>query len=224
MGVLLPFVSLLSIRAAVTHAPRPAAPPTKVHLTLATLHAATLSTPRSATDSVDAPYFLVSILGPHAKSEAMQLPESGHLQIHRDEALGARSLVDLNLEPGDSVQLLVSVLSASSVKASDEAAAAKASTEALAKPAAARTDFLATALAPVTKGGARWLGSAILLLTNDGGKAYWRALQCVSTCKVLAGATAAPIASAGAAPVTGVVELSGSGATYHMQLQGQQAR
>jgi hypothetical protein len=212
LGVVLPLVTLLSTRAAQPHAA------TKLRLTLATLHAAVLTTPRAAADSVDGPYFLVSVLGPHAKASTIQLPASGHLRIHRDEALGARPLIDLSLEPGDSVRLLVSVLAGEKVQASDEAAAAAASTSALSQPSAAWANTVTSALAPITKGGARWLGSATLLVTNDGGTTYWRSLECVATCKVLSGAGAAPLS----APVAGVVELSGGGATYHMQLQGQQ--
>jgi hypothetical protein len=151
------------------------------------------------------------------------LPATGHLSIHEDEALGARELVDLSLEPGDSVRLLVSVLEGKKVQTSDELAAAGASAKALLEPMASRVGTLSSALAPVTKGGAHWLGSAVLLLTNEGGTTYWRALECIATCKVLSGGAAVPFAGADAKPVGGVVELSGAGATYHMQLKGQQA-
>src|SRR3954467_2668370 len=104
LSVLLPLLSGASARPHSSHTA------TKVRLTVATLHAAALTTPRTESDTVDGPYFLVSILGPKAKTESMHLPEAGHLMIHEDEALGARPLVELSLEPGDSVRVLLSVL------------------------------------------------------------------------------------------------------------------
>jgi hypothetical protein len=197
----------------------------KVQLTLATLHAAALTSPRPSSDSVDAPYYLVSVLGPRAKSETLHLPTSGHLLIHQDEALGARPLIDLSLEPGDSIRVLVSVLEGKSVQASEETTAATASTNALSQPASARVAAVSSALSPVLSGNrARWLGSATLLLTNEAGTIYWRALECLATCKVLSGAGAAALPAESGAHVSGVVELSGAGGTYHMQLQGQRAQ
>jgi hypothetical protein len=216
-SVLLPLLSVAAFRPESSHSA------TKVRLTLATLHAAALTTPRAESDTVDGPYFLVSILGPQAKTETMHLPETGHLMIHEDQALGARPLVDLSLEPGDSVRVLVSVLVGQKVAAADEAAAAAASTKAFSLPASARVDALASALAPITNEGARWLGSAAVLLTNEGGTTYWRALECVATCKVLSGAAATPFAEPNGKPVGGTVELSGSGGTYHMALKGQES-
>ena len=215
VGVVLPFFSLLPFHSVQQH------PPTGLRLTVATLHAATLTTPRAATDSVDGPYFLVSILGPRAKAEAIHLPATGHLTIHEDEALGARDLVDLNLAPGDTVQLLVSVLEGKKTSGPREIAAASASTPALSQPTAARAAIVSSALAPVTEDGAHWLGSATLTLTNEAGTMYWRKLECVSTCKVLSGAGSKAFGTSGSGTIAGVVELSGSGATYHMQLQGQ---
>jgi hypothetical protein len=211
-------VSLLSVGSL---RPTPSHAGTKVRLTLATLHAAALTTPRVATDSVDGPYFLVSIVGPHAKTETLHLPDTGHLVIHEDEALGARPLVDLSLEPGDSVRLLVSVLEARKVAAPVEVAAAAASTRALSLATTEPADVVSSALAPVTTDGARWLGSATLLLTNEAGTIYWRALECVATCKVLSGANSAALAAPSGKAVSGTVELSGSGGTYHMALKGE---
>lgn len=182
--VLLPFFSLASYRESAPPAPA------KLRLTLATLHAASLTTPWTPADSVDGPYFLVSIVGPREKRESIHVPATGHLLIHRDEALGARPLVDLSLEPGDSVHVLISVLEGDKVQGAAE-------------------------------DGAHRLGSAALLLTNEGGTAYWRALECVATCRVLSGGAVTAFAAPGGSPVGGVVELSGSGGTYHMQLQGQ---
>jgi hypothetical protein len=215
LSLLVPLLSVGSLRPAPSHAG------TKVRLTLATLHAAALTTPRAQTDSVDAPYFLVSVLGPRTKTETIHLPDTGHLVIHEDEALGARPLVDLSLEPGDSVRLLVSVLEGKKVAAPVEVAAAAASTKALSLATKAPADIVSSALAPVTTDGARWLGSATLLLTNEAGTIYWRALECVASCKILSGGAAAAFASPSGKAVSGTVELSGSGGTYHMALKGQ---
>jgi hypothetical protein len=215
-SVVLPFFSFLPSHSVPQHKP------TRVRLTVATLHAAALTAPRAANDSVDGPYFLISILRPRAKAETIHLPATGHLTIHEDEALGARDLADLNLEPGDSVRLLVSVLEGKKTSEAQEMAAAAASTQALSESTAARAATVSSALAPITKDGAHWLGSATLLLTNEAGTTYWRALECVSTCKVLSGAGGKAFGTSGSGTIAGVVELSGSGATYHMQLQGKQ--
>jgi hypothetical protein len=215
-------VAPLALFAVAAATPTPA--PTKVRLVLQTLHAAALTTPRAATDSVDEPYLLVSVLGPKTASETMHLPTTGHMRIHLDEALGARPLVDLNVAPGDSVRLLVSVLDGAKSKHVDEGAVAAAAAKAFSGPMATRSTALASALAPATSDGARWLGSATLLVTNENGTVYWRALECVSTCKVLSGADAKPFAAPGGAPLAGVVQLEGAGASYHMQVQGQQAQ
>ena len=84
--------------------------PTKLRVMIGTLHAAALTTARSAADSVDEPYFLVSVLGPHADRAVLQLPNAGHLRIRENEALGARPLADVGVAPGDTVRVLVSVL------------------------------------------------------------------------------------------------------------------
>ena len=200
----------------------PHAPIAAVHLTIATLHAAALTTPTGSGDSDDAPYLLVSVLGPGAETSSLHLPASGHLSIHLDEALGAGPLTDLSLQPGDSVRLLVSVLEGKQVRLSDEAQAAANSIKALGLPSADRASTLATALAPVTQPDAHWLGSAALLVTNENGALYWRGLDCIATCKVLNPPAGAALES-GAKPVAGVVELSGGGGTYHLQLQSQRS-
>ena len=205
-----------------TTASFPKAPAAAVHMTMATLHAAALTTPTGSGDTDDAPYLLVSVLGPGADSASLHLPSTGHLSIHLDEALGAGPLVDLSLQPGDSVRLLVSVLEGKPVRLPDETLAAASSTKALGQPPADRATALGTALAPVTQQGAHWIGSAALLITNENGAIYWRGLDCIATCKVLnppAGADLVP----GAKPVAGVVELTGGGGTYHLQLQGTRA-
>ncbi|HSR92887.1 MAG TPA: hypothetical protein VLK88_16405, partial [Gemmatimonadales bacterium] len=117
---------LLFTTASVSHAPAAA-----VHMTVATLHAAALTTPAGSGDTDDAPYLLVSVLGPGADTASPHLPSTGHLSIHLDEALGAGPLVDPHLQPGDSVRLLVSVLEGKQVRLSDETQAAASSTKAL---------------------------------------------------------------------------------------------
>ena len=68
------------------------------------------------------------------------------------------------------------------------------------------------------------LGSAALLPTNEGGITYWRSLECVATCPVLEAPPSTPLGPLDAGPVSGVIELSGGGGTYHLQLHGQRAR
>jgi hypothetical protein len=117
------------------------------------------------------------VLGPGADSASLHLPSTGHLSIHLDEALGAGPLVDLSLQPGDSIRLLVSVLEGKQVRLPDETQAAASSTKALGQHPADRATALAAALAPVTQQGAHWIGSAALLITNENGAIYWRGLD-----------------------------------------------
>jgi hypothetical protein len=56
----------------------------------------------------------------------------------------------------------------------------------------------------------------MLVVTNENGPAYWRTLECVATCKVLTPPDARALDAK--SPVAGVVELSGGGATYHLQV------
>ena len=84
-------------------------PPDRVQLTIATLHAAALTTPRGTADSTDTPFFLFAVIGRNA-SKAAVLPDTGQLSIRHDGAVGARPLTELSLERGDSAQVLVSVL------------------------------------------------------------------------------------------------------------------
>ncbi|HEY4132414.1 MAG TPA: hypothetical protein VGM50_17520 [Gemmatimonadaceae bacterium] len=76
--------SALALLAACAAAMTPSRPPeAKLRLTLQTLHAASLTAPRTPADSVDEPYLLVSVLGPTAAAENIHLPASGHLRIHQ---------------------------------------------------------------------------------------------------------------------------------------------
>jgi hypothetical protein len=67
--------------------------------------------------------------------------------------------------------------------------------------------------------GARWLGSVSLLLTNEGGSVFWRRLDCVASCKVLSAPATTALPAAPTSAFAGVVELSGSGGTYHLALR-----
>ena len=159
-------------------------PPEKVQLTMATLHAAALTTPRAAGDSTDTPFLVFAVIGRSA-SKASVLPDTGQLSIRNDGAVGTRPLTELSLERGDSAQVLISVLE--------------------------------------NGGGhdARALGSLSLLITNEAGTVFWRRLECVTSCKVLNAPAATSLTAAGGPP--GVVELSGSGGTYHLALLAKRA-
>ena len=104
----------------------------------------------------------------------------------------------------------------------EETQAATNSAKALSQSSSDRTSILATALAPLTQRDGHWLGSAALLVTNENGAIYWRGLDCITTCKVL-NPPAGTALESDAKPVAGVVELTGGGGTYHLQLQSQRA-
>lgn len=204
--------------------PRPASARAsgEVRLTVATIHAAALTAPRAADDAEDGPYLLVGIRGPGSTTATAHLPATTHLAVHQDQALGPQPLVSLRLQPGDSVRLLLSLLEAHKVQLPAETEAASAATAVLDQPPEARATLLASALAPVTRRGAHWLGSVALLLTNEGGTSYWRAFECVATCRVLKRPGTGALAAKPAVPLAGVVELTGAGGTYHLQLQSVQ--
>jgi hypothetical protein len=196
--------------------------PAKVRLTIATLHAAALTGPRAQTDSVDDPYFLVSIVGRRGSASMLQLPAKGHLRIHQNEALGERPLTELSLGAGDSVRVIVSVLSGA-VHEAEEKAAADASTRALESGSSPLARQLTAAMSPITAAGARWLGSSELVIANDDGIVRWRALRCLVSCEVVSGEAAATLDETNAKQ-QGVVALSGAGGSYHMQLRAEIAR
>lgn len=197
---------------------RPA--PVALRLSVATLHAAVLTAPRAASDSEDSPYLLVTVAGPRGTS-TIHLPASGQLRIRRDEALGARALTDVQLEPNDSIRVLISVLEGRHTRATDADSAARASEHVALAAGSARLRDLFAALFPVTSRGDHWLGSALLIVTNENGSPYWRTLDCVATCKVIAPPAARALDAT--SPVAGVVELSGGGATYHLQVHALRA-
>jgi hypothetical protein len=63
------------------------------------------------------------------------------------------------------------------------------------------------------------IGSFKLVLTNAADALTWKSLECTSTCSVLTNPASRVVAPSGA-PVGGVVELTGAGGTYHVNLQG----
>lgn len=67
--------------------------------------------------------------------------------------------------------------------------------------------------------GANWLGSVSLLLTNEGGAVFWRRLDCVASCKVLSAPAITALPATASPAFAGVVELTGSGGTYHLALR-----
>jgi hypothetical protein len=175
---------LLVVPAIVLSSSRLSAPPERVQLNVATLHAAVLTTSQAAGDSTDSPFLVVAVIGPGASSRTM-LPAGEQPRIRQDGAIGARPLTELSLASGDSVQVLVSVLENAQSQIS----------------------------------GAQWIGAVSLLLTNEGGTVFWRRLDCVASCKVLTAPATTALPTTPAQPFAGVVELSGSGGTYHLALR-----
>lgn len=193
----------------------------KVQLTIATLHAAALTTSRTAGDSSDTPFFVVSVVGPKANATSM-LPLDAVRNIPLDGALGARPLTELTLADGDSIQVLVSVLENAKIARSDEARVAAVPARGRSHSESEQVEHAKGIVAPLVKDGAHWLGSVSLLLINEAGAVSWRRLDCVASCRVLTGPAATALQS-GAQPASGVVELTGSGGTYHLALRANRA-
>ena len=83
----------------------------QIQISMATLHAASRSTARTPRDSADAPYLLVTVLGPGTAKSDMQMPTiNTHWAIRKDEVKGAAPLTSLALAPGDSVRVLFPLL------------------------------------------------------------------------------------------------------------------
>jgi hypothetical protein len=198
--------------------PRIAPRVSSVELRIATLHAAALTPPNGAPDSVDSPYLLVSVVGPRTTSHAFTFPADGRWRIHRDEALGARALETLRIGDGDSVRVLVTVMEGGQADRSMMDRAAEAMSGRAANHGE-RNRIVSAAVEALVSGGARWLGSAALVLTRDAGVSYWRGLDCLATCKVISGAAPVSLDAAAPASPSGVIELSGAGATYHLKLE-----
>jgi hypothetical protein len=172
----------------------PHAPTEKVQLTVLTLHAAALTTPSGAGDSTDTPFIVASVRGLHVQSSSV-LHSSADRSLRQNEQLGARPLTQLSMNPGDSVEVLLSVLENSKIGAADS-----------------------LTVAAVQKG-ARVVGTVSMVVTNESGAIFLRKFTCVASCKVLNGPAAAAISNAN--PAGAVVELSGSGGTYHLALRAQ---
>lgn len=214
-------VALATLGLSPAHA-KDVAAPAQVQLNMATLHAAALTKARTVRDSADAPYLFVTVFGPGQSNASMQMPAaSQHWSIRQDEAKGAAPLTSITVNPGDSVRVLFTLLEADQVSATEEATVARSLTK-LPNAMTNSATAIAPRLLPLTTLGAEWIGSAVMLLTNEGGKTYWRALDCVSTCKV----SNSPVKSANESELTtgatnalaGVLELNGNAATYHLQV------
>jgi hypothetical protein len=202
----------------------PRSPVTTVNLSMATLHAAALTSSSTGRESVDRPYVLVSIVGPGQESRTVALPADGQLQVRRDQAVGASPLTSMALSDGDTVRILISALEGGTATARNETQASAAAARALSAQKSAPMPAVAAALSPLMDRGAHWLGSATLLITRDTGTVVWGGLECVATCKVVSGGGATALAAFDASASAGVVELSGAGATYHMKLEARRAR
>ncbi len=210
--------ALLSAAPVATAVPRPPVAPAKLQFTLQTVHAAALTTARSTEDAKDEPYLLLSVAGPGTMVAAMPFPAAGPLSIKLDEALPARALHTLSLEDGESVRLVLSAMEGPRGSAAEEAEAATVAAGITRQASDKRAEALAFALTPLTSKGASLLGAAILVVANEGGTLYWRALDCVTTCSVLTAPTAAALQ--GNTTNQGVLELTGAGGTYHFNLIG----
>ncbi len=198
--------------------PTPA--PSHVSIGLATLHAAALTTARGSADQSDAPYFLVSVVGPRVSNSA-RLPAGARFGIVNNGIVQPTVLQQVDLDPGDSVRVVISVLEAESGDLAPETDAAKAVTLALSGRSGPLLDPAGPVLGPAVAGlqgaGAHWIGAVSLLLTNEGGSTFWRRMDCAQDCEVLQGLPGQDGAAL-KGPVNGVFELRGAGGTYHMQL------
>jgi hypothetical protein len=199
--------------------------PAKLTLDMVTIHAAALSSARGPGDSTDAPYLLVSILGTGGRTEAHALPAGGHWAMRGDQAINGMPITSISLQPGDSVRVLLSVLEDSAahpgeLQAATATSSAMASKRALVSPPV--PGLVTEALSPLTSRGAYLLGSATLLLTNEGGTTYWNSLDCISNCEVVRPpaevGSRATLAETATRPTTGLVELTGASGTYHFQV------
>lgn len=219
IGVASAVIASVGFAAARTSRPSSSAVAAEVRLDMATLHAAALSAARSARDTADAPFLIVTVLGSNSVQTAKQLPAANkHWAILRNEAKPAAPLTSLTIAPGDSVRVLFTLLESDEVNAADEAVISKALTQMKRAP---DVKALGSALTPLTNRGTHWLGSAAMLLTNEGGTTFWRALDCVSTCEV----SSSPVQSGGtelstqqSAGLSSIVELTGNGAVYHLKV------
>lgn len=214
--LVLPVTLLASMVSAPHGAPQPRPDSLSVQVSVATLHAATLTTGRAGDDRTDRPYLLASILGPGTARGTARLPTDGHLSINLDEAVGVRPLASLSLASGENVRMVIVALEGPKVDLALEAGASTAATARPDETPSAIGARLAAAMAPLTGRGDHWLGAALLDVRNEAGILRWGSFTCLATCEVLS----APEAStAPGAPLAGVLELSGAGGTYHLKLE-----
>jgi hypothetical protein len=200
--------------------------PARVSLDLTTLHAAALSKARGPADSTDAPYLLLSVVGSTGRTETRTIPAAGHWSLALDGAIGVTPITTFDLEPGDSIRVLLNVLEDRATSPQEleiATAATRMTAERRTFSNAPAAGALSAALAPLVTRGAHWLGTVSLLLTNDGGTTNWTRLDCVSSCSISrspigTGGQVAMLESTSTRAVTGVVELSGASATYHLQV------
>ena len=195
-------------------------PPARISLELATLHVAGLTSARTADDKTDAPYLLVSVLRTGGRT-SVRLPATGRWRLTEDAVVQPTVMDILELAPGDSARVVISVLESEATELAPEVAGATASTTALSAMAHPFLDPAGAAVAPVLvslgQAGSRRIGVVSVLLTNEGGVTWWRRMECVEDCAVLKGLT--PAAGASLATTTnGGFELNGAGGTYHLNL------
>lgn len=218
-----PFVLSAALLAVLAAAPRAAFQPgpLSVQVTVATLHAAALTTARGGDDRADQPYLLASILGPGAATRTARLPDDGHLSIQLDEAVGARPLMSLSLAPGENARVVIAALEGARIDLALEGRVAMAATARPDETPSALGARLAAVMAPLTAREDHWLGSALLDVTNEAGTLRWRTFACLATCEVL---SAPDVSTAPGTPLAGVLELTGAGGTYHLKLETRTGR
>ena len=140
-------------------------------------------------------------------------------------------MTSLSIAPGDSVRVLFTVLEGGQVDAATEATA----TNALAKlkltsganSAAQNASAVASTLTSFTSRGTNLIGSAAMLLTNEDGKTYWRALDCVNACSVSSSpvrASGSELSTQSAGGLSAIVELSGNKSTYHLKVDAKRTK
>ncbi len=194
--------------------------PARVAIELATLHVAGLTTAHGAGDETDAPYFLVSVIRPHAQS-SFRLPASGHWRLAEDAVVAPTAVDLLELAPGDSARVVIAVLESEGAEPAPELASGAASARALSELGQPLLDpagpALGTGLDGLSRAGVHRIGAVSLLVTNEGGTVWWRRMDCVQACAVLKGlpdGTGVALSM----PTNGVYELTGAGGTYHLNL------
>ena len=206
--------------------------PAEVALDMGLLHAAALSTARSAGDTLDAPFLWVTVFGSDVKQASQQIPSAGkRWSIRLNEAKAAASLGLISVAPGDSVRVLFTLLEGDQSSATDEATASNAlgklKLRSDARSLPENSASVAATLNPLTKKGTHWIGSATMLLTNENGKTYWRAMDCISTCSVLNSpvqGNGSELAVQSAEGLSAVLELTGNAATYHLKVTAKRSK